>query len=121
MTSQEARELFSAAYDSELAPEAQRDFEIALANDAILASEYAEFRTLLQAAAEDDVAITATPDLLPGVQHRLRARSRGRFYRDRFSERAGLGARSPLIIAGVMILIAALVWLALRVAETIAV
>lgn len=121
MTSQEARDLFSAAYDTELAPDTQREFDAALANDANLASEYAEFRTLLQAAATDDVAITTTPDLLPGVQHRLRARSRGRFYRDRFSERAGLGARSPLIIAGVMIVIAVLVWLALRVAETIAV
>ena len=121
MTSQEARDLFSAAYDSELAPETQREFEAALESDTLLASEYAEFRTLLRAAAVDDVAITPTPDLLPGVQHRLRARSRGRFYRDRFSERAGLGARSPLIIAGVMILIGALVWLALRVAQAVAV
>lgn len=121
MTSQEARDLFSAAYDSELAPDAQREFETALAHDAVLASEYEEFRTLLQAAADDDVVIATTPDLLPGVQRRLRARSRGRFYRDRFSERAGLGAKSPLLIAGVMIAIGVLVWLALRVAGTIAV
>jgi hypothetical protein len=120
MTSQEARELFSAAYDAELDPEAQRAFELALANDEILAGEYAEFRSLLTAAVED-VEVASTPDLLPGVQRRLRARSRGRFYRDRFSERAGLGVRSPLIVAGLMVLLAALVWLALRVVQAIAV
>jgi hypothetical protein len=120
MTSQEARDLFSAAYDTELDAEAQRAFDLALATDTILASEYAEFRSLLTAAAQD-VEVTSTPDLLPGVQRRLRARSRGRFYRDRFSERAGLGARSPLIVAGVMVLLAALVWLALRVVQAIAV
>jgi anti-sigma factor RsiW len=120
MTSQEARDLFSAAYDSELEPETQQAFDAALAHDAALASEYAEFRTLLKAAAED-VEVSATPDLLPGVQHRLRARSHGRFYRDRFSERAGLGARSPLLVAGVMMLVAALVWLAFRVLQSIAV
>jgi hypothetical protein len=122
MTSHEARELFSEAYDAELDAEAQRAFEQALANDAVLATEYAEFRSLLQAAAQDmdmDVAVGATPDLLPGVQRRLRVRSRGRFYRDRFSERVGLGARSPLIVAGVMMLVATLVWLAFRVVQTL--
>jgi hypothetical protein len=118
MTSQEARELFSAAYDTELDTATQQAFELALARDAILANEYAEFRSLLQAAAED-LELPSTPDLLPGVQRRLRARSHGRFYRDRFSERAGLGARSPLIVAGVMMLIATLVWLAFRVVQTL--
>jgi hypothetical protein len=118
MTSQEARELFSAAYDADLDESTQRAFEQALASDTILSNEYAEFRTLLQAAA-DDAEVSSTPDLLPGVQRRLRARSRGRFYRDRFSERAGLGARSPLIVAGVMMLIATLVWLAFRVVQTL--
>jgi anti-sigma factor RsiW len=120
MTSQEARELFSAAYDRELDETTTVAFDSALAQDAALASEYAEFRALLAAAAED-VPLTSTPDLLRGVQRRLRVRSRGRFYRDRFSERAGLGARSPLIVAGVMMLIAALIWLALRVVSAIAV
>jgi hypothetical protein len=118
MTSQEARELFSAAYDRELESAAEEAFERALANDAALAGEYAEFRSLLEAAAED-IEVAAIPDLLPGVQRRLRVRSRGRFYRDRFSERAGLGARSPLIVAGAMMLIAALAWLALRVVQAL--
>lgn len=120
MTSQEARELFSAAYDAELDAELQSAFDRALAHDAVLASEYAEFRSLLEAAAED-VPVTSTPDLLAGVQRRIRARSRGRFYRDRFSERAGLGARSPLIVAAVMVIVGVLLWLALRVVQAIAV
>ena len=121
MTSQEARELFSAAYDSELDPGTQAAFDSALAADAALATEYAEFRTLLTAAAEDSTPPGPTPDLLPGVQRRLRARSRGRFYRDRFSERAGLGARSPLVVVIVMLVLGALAWLAWRLVHSIAV
>jgi anti-sigma factor RsiW len=121
MTSQEARELFSAAYDAELDAAQQAEFDRALAQDHALATEYDEFRQLLAAAGEDSDAPIATPDLLPGVQHRLRVRSRGRFYRDRFSERAGLGARSPLILAMVMLALGALIWLAWRVVNAIAV
>lgn len=118
MTSQEARDLFSSAYDAELDAGAQQAFDRALANDTVLASEYAEFRSLLEAAAHDP-EVASTPDLLPGVQRRLRARSHGRFYRDRFSERVGLGTRSPLLVAGAMMLIAMLAWLALRVVQAL--
>jgi anti-sigma factor RsiW len=122
MTSQEARELFSAAYDAELDASTQREFESALASDTALAAEYAEFRALLQAAAEEPGPVSApAPDLLPGVQRRLRARSRGRYYGDRFAERAGLGARSPLILAVVMLVLAGLAWFALRVVQGISV
>lgn len=121
MTSQEARELFSAAYDAELDPPTQAAFDAALAADAALATEYAEFRTLLTAAAQDSTPPGPTPDLLPGVQRRLRARSRGRFYRDRFSERAGLGVRSPLIVVVIMLGLGGLLWLAWRFVQTIAV
>ena len=121
MTPHEARELFSAAFDSELDAATQGAFDGALASDAALATEYAEFCSLLRAAAADDAAHVAAPDLLPGVQRRLRIRSRGRYYRDRFSERAGLGARSPLIVAAVMLVFAGLIWLAFRVVQAIAV
>jgi hypothetical protein len=120
MTSNEARELFSAAYDTELDAAAQQAFAAALAADPVLAAEYEEFRTLLRAAAEEPEP-AAAPDLLPGVQRRLRARSRGRYYGDRFAERAGLGARSPLIVAVVMLVLAGLAWLALRVVQGISV
>ena len=121
MTSQEARDLFSAAYDAELDSETQSAFDRALASDAALATEYAEFRTLLGAAAFDTGVGLSTPDLLPGVQRRLRARSRGRFYRDRFSERAGLGAKSPLLAAIIMTVVAGLAWIAWQVVQAIAV
>ena len=121
MTSQEARELFSAAYDAELDTVTQTAFESALAADTSLATEYAEFRTLLTAAAEDSTPPGPTPDLLPGVQRRLRARSRGRFYRDRFSERAGLGLRSPLIVAVIMLVLGGLAWLTWQLVQSIAV
>ena len=120
MTPHEARELFSAAYDSELDDDTQRAFDGALASDISLASEYEEFCTLLRAAAED-LQEAPAPDLLAGVQRRIRLRSRGRFYRDRFSERAGLGTRSPLLVAGVMLVLAALVWAAFRVVQAAAV
>lgn len=121
MTSQEARELFSAAYDAELDSGTQQAFESALAGDSALAAEYAEFRSLLRAAADEPPAAANAPDLLSGVQRRLRARSRGRYYGDRFAERAGLGARSPLILAVIMLVLAGLAWLAFRVVHLVSV
>jgi anti-sigma factor RsiW len=121
MTSQEARELFSVAYDAELDAATQAAFDSALAADASLAAEYAEFRALLTAAAEDETPVGPTPDLLPGVQRRLRARSRGRYYRDRFSERAGLGLRSPLIVAVIMLILGGLAWLTWQLVQSIVV
>lgn len=121
MTSEQARELFSAAYDAELDAHTRADFEAALARDGALAAEYAEFRTLLKAAAEEPASSPPAPDLLAGVQRRLRTRSRGRYYGDRFAERAGLGLRSPLLLAAIMLVLAGLAWLALRVVQGISV
>jgi anti-sigma factor RsiW len=108
----EARELFSAAYDAELDAQEKAGFDAVLASDAALAAEYAAFRATLDVARSDLTGIDPTPDLLPGVQRRLRARSRGRFYADKFAERAGLGMWSPLLVAAIMIGLLALLWLA---------
>ncbi len=114
MTADEARELFSAAYDGELAAAEQAAFEAALAADATLRAEYDELRAVLDEAHRLELADDeAPPDLLVGVQTRLRARSRGRYYRDRFAERAGPKALTPLIVASVMLLIVAVAWLSL--------
>ena len=121
MTSQEARELFSAAYDAELDADTVQQFDQALAADAGLAAEYAEFRALLRAAAEEPEPSVRAPDLLPGIQRRLRVRSRGRYYSDRFAERAGLGLRSPLLLAVAMLVVAGLVWLALRMLQVLSI
>ena len=112
MTSHEARDLFSAAYDTLLEPSQQAEFDAALAADAPLAAEYAEFCELLRLTSSQP-GPAATPDLLAGVQRRLRARSRGRFYRDRFAERSGLVRASPLWIALALVVICVTVWLAL--------
>lgn len=111
MTADEVRELFSAAYDGELDAQQKPAFEAALARDAELAGEYAAFRAMLEGA-RNDPAETPAPDLLPGVQRRLRARSRGRFYSDKFAERAGIGLWNPLLFAVAMVAVVALAWLA---------
>src|SRR5262249_20697108 len=78
MTADEARGLFSAALDQELDEQQTPAFAAALAKDAELAREYEAFvATFTQAQVE--AATAPVPDLLPAVQRRLRARSRGRF------------------------------------------
>jgi anti-sigma factor RsiW len=133
VTGDEARERFSEAYDDELSAEERAAFEAALAADASLRAEYEEFRALLSGALpalaadepelHDDVearraflAGTAdgdvpVPDLLPGVQKKLRERSRGRYYRDRFAERGRYA--TPLLLAIVMALVLGMAWFGL--------
>jgi anti-sigma factor RsiW len=125
MTSEQARERFSAALDGELEAGERDAFEHALQADGALAQEYAAFRATLEHArgaasafARDVAAAPAsTPDLLPGVQRRLRQRSRGRFYADRFSERLGRGLTQPLLLALVMVALLALAWFGLGLFE----
>ncbi|HEY3393917.1 MAG TPA: hypothetical protein VGK58_14490 [Lacipirellulaceae bacterium] len=112
MTADEARELFSAALDDELMPEEKQRFAAALERDVGLCAEYREFvacnAALRQVAAAGP---TPVPDLLPGVQARLRARSRGRFYADRFAERSGTRWSPTIVFALLMLAILALCWL----------
>lgn len=111
MTRDEARENFSAAFDGELG-DARADFDALLREDAELREEYEEFVQLLretQSLALDEDRPEAdgapTPDLLAGVQKKLRVRSGGRFYRDRFSEGAARGLSVPMLLAAVMLLV----------------
>jgi anti-sigma factor RsiW len=112
VTANEARELFSAALDGELTQEEQQHFAAALERDDGLRAEYREFiacnDALRQAAG---MAPGPVPDLLPGVQSRLRARSRGRFYADRFSERSGTGWQPTVLFALLMLALLAICWL----------
>ena len=115
MTPDEAKELFSAAYDGELDAATQQAFEAALAADPMLGQQYAELSATLAAAAASsgkEEAAADTPDLLAGVQARLRTRSRGRFYADRFAERGGKGLLSPFALAVIMAGLCALAWFA---------
>ena len=112
MTPDEARDRFSSAYDGELSPEAQRAFDEVVAEDAALAREWDEFRALLRAthADADDVPEV---DLLAGVQRKIRQRSRGRYYRDRFSTAAGLGVM-PLVLGLVVLTLIGVAWFAVH-------
>ena len=112
MTSDEARARFDAALDDELSPDARAAFEAALARDAALREELARHRVVLEATRALGREVPKV-DLLPGVQHKLRARSGGRFYRDRFAEQRGL--RGPavwmLALCALLVVLVAL-WLA---------
>jgi anti-sigma factor RsiW len=112
VTANEARELFSAALEGELTREEQQDLSEALVRDPGLRAEYREFvachEALRQAAAAPAGPV---PDLLPGVQSRLRARSRGRFYADRFAERSGKGWQPTVLFALLMLALLILCWL----------
>jgi len=120
MTRDEARDLFSAAWDDELG-EARAPFDALLAADPALREEYEAFTQLLratQALARDGGPLEAggapTPDLLSGVQRKLRARSGGRFYRDRFSERSTRGMSLPVLAVAAMLVLLAAAFLALQ-------
>lgn len=131
MTSDDARDRFSDAYEGELSPEEQAAFDAALAADEALAAEYEDFRSFLEGTSalaalgdldlRDDPSLRReflgpppddAPDLLPGVQKKLRERSRGRYYRDRFAERSKLRA-FPVVLGIIMVLILALSWFGL--------
>jgi anti-sigma factor RsiW len=115
VTRDEALDLFSAAYDGELSASQRPAFDAGLASDSELRAEFDEFRSLLDETRclDPDVDVAA-PDLLPAVQRKLRARSRGRYYRDRFSATGGKGAALlPLLLAAVMLVVIGVAWFAL--------
>jgi hypothetical protein len=114
MTREEARDLFSAAWDGELG-DARAEFDALLAADAALRAEY-DALTQSRAQAGSPLASDSepAPDVLAGVQRKLRARSGGRFYRDRFSERAARGVSWPLLLAAAMFALLAAAFLALE-------
>ncbi len=113
MTSEQARARFDAALDGELSESERQLFDAALAHDATLAAEYAELQRVVQATRSLGSAReeTSSVDILSGVQQRLRERSGGRFYRDRFSEARGQSAEVTWVITLSLILVlAAALW-----------
>lgn len=124
MTSDEARDLFPDALDDALSATQRLAFEAALAADAALRAEYVELREVLgeaAAIAEADAAIAPTVDLLHAVQTKLRKRSRGRFYRDRFSRDVGRATQMwPLVAASVMLIVLGTAWYILHFAQELA-
>ncbi|MFW5921077.1 MAG: anti-sigma factor family protein [Polyangiales bacterium] len=115
MTPDEARDQFSAAYEGELSPEQREAFDEALERDADLRAEYESFRSTMGGmrrlgASDEEPSV----DVLGGVQRKLRTRSRGRFYRDRFAQKSGVGRWMPLILGIAMLLVIAVAWMALH-------
>jgi anti-sigma factor RsiW len=113
VTSEQARALFDAVVDGELAPDERQRFDAALATDAALREEFGRYRQMLSAASQ----LTSTPpvDLLSQVQAELRSRSGGRFYRDRFAEHAGRrGTLTWVLAACTLALLVVVVWFLLR-------
>jgi anti-sigma factor RsiW len=112
MTPEEARVLFDAAIDDELDPQARQTFEQALASDAALRAEFERHRDVVfatRALAREAPQV----DLLAGVQDKLRARSGGRFYRDKFAEQRGRSTPITwMIAASVIVIVGALVFAA---------
>jgi len=115
VTPDEARDLFSEAFEGELDAERKTELEAMLAADAALRAEYEQFSEILRETHALSLAPPEpAPDLLVGVQRKLRKRSRGRFYRDRFSEKMGAGAVLPVLLGVAMLVILAVAWLTLQ-------
>lgn len=111
MTPEQARDLFSAAHEGELTEQEQRELDAVLQSDPALADEYARFVKLLSATQLSAARVTPVPNLLPKVQARIRKRSRGRFYRDRFSERGGQQMLLPMLAGALMLVMLATLWM----------
>lgn len=115
MTGDEAREKFSAAYDGELAGDDKAAFEAALSADAELAKEYEEFRALLRETSALSIEPPPPPpDFVASVQRKIRARSRGRFYRDRFSQTSGTRGILPILVGIAMLVVLGIAWLTMQ-------
>ncbi|MGF1467954.1 MAG: hypothetical protein ACFCGT_17675 [Sandaracinaceae bacterium] len=115
MTPDEARARFSEAYEGDLDAAERAAFDALLAEDGALAEEYREFvETVSLMGRLADADADAAPDLLPAVQSRLRRRSRGRYYRDRFAERAGGQWLLGVLAVLTLVLVLALAWVVWR-------
>lgn len=116
MNASEARDLFSEAFEGDLEEERKAAFDEALMDDEELDADYADFVetfNMMRGLAEPESV--KAPNLLPRIQERIRRRSGGRYYRDRFSKRVGASGMSMQLIGvfAVLIVIAA-AWFALQ-------
>ena len=105
------RDLFSAALEGELAEAERSEFDAALAESTDLKEEYEAFRSLFRGTAAFASTTEAETDekepaLLRRVQERLHKRSRGRFYRDRFSRDAGGRSATWLLLILIVLMVA---------------
>lgn len=99
MNSDEARDRFGDAAEGALG-EQKEAFDAALASDEELREEYALYKKMIggsRALGDDDAKDVAPPtELLHGVQKKIRTRSKGRFFKDRFATEA-TGKNAPML------------------------
>jgi hypothetical protein len=117
MSPDEARERFSDAFEEGLEGEERARFDEALSADPALAAEYRAFCGAIKATRSLGRLESPRPsvDLLEGVQARIRKRSRGRFYRDRFApQRGSQRLILPLIVTVLMLLLFGIAYAGLR-------
>jgi len=112
----QARDLFSEAFEGDLDDERMAAFRALLAEDEDLDAEYQDFvetfESLGQLASPESVQ---APNLLPRIQERIRRRSGGRYYRDRFAKRqSGPGFTMPLIAAIAVLVVLGIAFYALQ-------
>lgn len=110
-TADEIRDLFSDALEGDLADADKKEFDAALAENAELKDEYEAFRSLFRGTAAIANTTEAETDerepaLLAGVQERLNKRSKGRFYRDRFSRDSGGRSATWLLLILIVLMLA---------------
>jgi anti-sigma factor RsiW len=118
MSSDEARDLFSEAFEGELEPPRRAAFEAALAADPELAQEFEDFVETFRAVGSlGEHAESPTPDLLAGVQDRLRRRSGGRYYRDAFARGGGPSPALSVLLAVACLVMLGLAWYSLSSTE----
>lgn len=114
LNDEQVRALFPRALDNELDPEQRARLYQVLAARPDLSEELASLQRVVHATRE--LSNTApSVDLLGSVQSKLRSRSGGRFYRDRFAERRGRAAMLPwALAASVVVVLVTLLWFGLQ-------
>jgi len=132
MSADDARDRFGDALDGELGEGEQRLFDAALASDAELASEYEAYRAIVKGVASaaphvagvegepESTGGEVAPNLVPRVQDRLRRRSKGRFFRDRFSAGEARGSSLTVLLVTAVFLVLVATWLMLDNVELLA-
>jgi len=132
MSADDARDRFGDAIDGTLGADEQRLFEAALAADAELADEYESYRAIVKgvaSAAPHVVGLESAspstggeiaPSLVPRVQDRIRRRSKGRFFRDRFSAGEARGSSLTVLLVTAVFLLLVATWLMLDNVELLA-
>ncbi len=132
MSAEQARDRFGDALDGTLGAAEQRLFDAALAADAELADEYEAYRAIVKGVASaaphvaglegaaSSAAGEVAPSLVPRVQDRLRRRSKGRFFRDRFSAGEARGSSLTVLLVTAVFLVLVATWLMLDNVELLA-